>query len=141
MNSDTPETSGVGPVVAVGGVAVVGGSLLLVRRAHEPQTGRWTIPGGHVEPGEALATAVEREMLEETGLRVTCDAFLGWVERMGPGYHFVILDFTVTVPDDATAPVAGGDAAEVAWVPLADVPGMSLVDGVEEFLRTHGVLA
>jgi ADP-ribose pyrophosphatase YjhB (NUDIX family) len=140
-SGDKPEDSGVRPVVAVGGVAVVDGSLLLVRRAKDPQAGRWTIPGGHVEPGETLASAVEREMLEETGLRVTCGAFLGWVERMGPGYHFVILDFTVTVPADATAPAAGGDAAAVAWVPLADVPGMSLVDGVEEFLRTHGILA
>jgi ADP-ribose pyrophosphatase YjhB (NUDIX family) len=141
MKSDTREPSAVRPVVAVGGVAVVDGALLLVRRAKHPQAGRWTIPGGHVEPGETLASAVEREMLEETGLRVSCAAFLGWVERLGPGYHFVILDFTVTVPADATAAVAGGDAAAVAWVPVADVPGLSLVDGVEEFLRTHGVLA
>jgi 8-oxo-dGTP diphosphatase len=140
MNSDIPETPGVWPVVAVGGVAVLDGSLLLVRRATQPQAGRWTIPGGHVEPGETLASAVEREMLEETGLWVTCGTFLGWVERIGPGYHFVILDFTVAVPDDGTAPRAGGDAASVAWVPLADVPGMSLVDGVEEFLRAHDVL-
>jgi 8-oxo-dGTP diphosphatase len=140
MTGALPENSGGGPVVAVGGVAVVEGSLLLVQRATHPQAGRWTIPGGHVEPGESLASAVEREMLEETGLRVACGAFLGWVERMGPGYHFVILDFTVAVPDGAAPPVAGGDAGAVAWVSLADVPAMSLVDGVEEFLRTHGVL-
>ena len=43
------------PVVAVGGVAVRDGALLLVQRATDPQAGRWTIPGGHVEPGETLA--------------------------------------------------------------------------------------
>ena len=132
--------SGPWPVVAVGGVAAFHGSLLLVQRATDPQAGRWTIPGGHVEPGETLASAVERELFEETGLRVQCGALLGWVERMGPGYHFVILDFTVVVPDDAPHPTAGGDAADVAWVPLADVPRLSLVDGVEDFLRAHRVL-
>ena len=128
------------PVVAVGGVAVHDGALLLVRRGTEPQAGRWTIPGGHVEPGEALAAAVERELREETGLGVLCGGFLGWAERLGPGYHFVILDFTVSLTDDPGEAVAGGDAAEVAWVPLAEVPSVPLVDGMEGFLRTHGVI-
>ena len=93
-----------------------------------------------MERGETLASAVEREMREETGLRVHCGPFLGWAERMGPGYHFVILDFTVALSDDDGAAVAGGDAAAVAWVPLAEVVTMTLVDGVEEFLRAHGVI-
>jgi 8-oxo-dGTP diphosphatase len=129
------------PVVAVGGVAVREGALLLVQRGTDPQSGRWTIPGGRVEPGESLATAVEREMFEETGLRVRCGPFLGWAERLGPAYHFVILDFTVSLDDDDDgAAVAGGDAADVAWVALSEVPGVALVDGVEEFLRSHGVI-
>jgi len=127
-------------VLAVGGVAVHHGALLLVRRATDPQAGRWTVPGGHVEPGEDLARAVERETREETGLEVRCGALLGYAERTGPGYHFVILDFTVTVPDPCPDPVAGSDAAAVAWVPLGDVATVSLVEGLEEFLRTHAVI-
>jgi 8-oxo-dGTP diphosphatase len=129
------------PVVAVGGVAVRDGALLLVQRATDPQVGRWTIPGGHVEPGEDLARAVEREVREETGLEVRCGALLGWAERIGPGYHFVILDFTVTVPDHCPDPVARSDAAAVAWVPLEDVAAVLLVEGLEEFLRAHAVIA
>ncbi len=125
------------PVVAVGGVAVVDGAVLLVRRANPPQAGRWTVPGGRVEPGEALSAAVERELREETGLRVHCGPFLGWVERMGPGYHFVILDFAVDVPEGQPAPSPGGDASEVAWVPMGALAAVDLVDGVEEFLREH----
>jgi len=77
-----------------------------------------------VELGETLHEAVVRETAEETGLEVVVDRFLGWVERMGDGeapagerYHFVILDFAVTVLEPGTEPVAGDDAAEVAWVP------------------------
>ena len=126
--------------MAVGGVAVSAGSILLVRRGQPPQAGRWTIPGGRVEPSETLAHAVERELLEETGVQVRCGPLLGWVERIGPGYHFVILDFVVTPTAAAGVPVAGSDAAACAWVPLAEVPGLALVDGVEEFLVAHGVL-
>jgi 8-oxo-dGTP diphosphatase len=128
------------PVVAVGGVAVHDGALLLVQRATDPHAGKWSIPGGHVEPGETLHRAVERELLAETGLAVRCGALLGWVERMGPGYHFVILDFTVEVSGDPAGVAAGSDAGAVAWVALEDVPALELVDGVEGFLRAHGVL-
>lgn len=128
------------PVVAVGGVAVRAGALLLVQRATDPHAGRWSVPGGHVEPGETLASAVEREVLEETGLELRCGPLLGWAERMGPGYHFVILDFTMAVPDDCPGPVARSDAADVAWVPLDKVRALALVDGLEEFLRTHAVI-
>jgi ADP-ribose pyrophosphatase YjhB (NUDIX family) len=93
-----------------------------------------------VESGERLESAVEREVWEETGLRVQCGPLLGWAERLGPDHHFVILDFTVEVLSDPAEPVAGGDAAAVSWVPLADVPGLSLVEGIEVFLRAHGVL-
>ena len=128
------------PVVAVGGVAVARGSLLLVRRATDPQRGRWSIPGGRVEPGESLSRAVERELREETGLSVHCGALLGWAERIGPEHHFVILDFTVEVADPSAAPVAGGDAAAARWVTLDAVASLDLVDGLEGFLRAHGVL-
>jgi 8-oxo-dGTP diphosphatase len=127
------------PVVAVGGVAVVEGALLLVQRANPPGAGCWTVPGGRVDPGESVTAAVERELREETGLEVGCGAFLGWAERRGPDFHFVILDFEVDVPGQQT-PTAGSDAAAVAWVPLADVTGLRLVEGLQQFLAAHGVL-
>ena len=47
------------------------GRLLLIKRANEPGRGRWSLPGGRVEPGETDAEAVVREVREETGLEVT----------------------------------------------------------------------
>src|SRR3954471_20302062 len=79
--------------------------------------GEWSVPGGRVERGEMLAEAVVRELAEETGLEGVCGELVGWVERFGPDYHFVILDFSVTVLE-GREPVAGTDAAEAAWVPL-----------------------
>jgi ADP-ribose pyrophosphatase YjhB (NUDIX family) len=127
------------PEVAVGAVAVRDDALLLVRRGRGPAAGEWSVPGGRVEPGETLHAAVVRELLEETGLEVVVDRFLGWVERIGVDFHFVILDFAVTVLGD-TPPVAGDDAAEVMWVPLGDVTELRLVDGLCDFLRDTGVV-
>jgi len=127
------------PEVAVGAVAVHDEALLLVQRGHEPEKGRWSLPGGRVEAGETLSQALEREVAEETGLEVRCGTLLGWVERIGPGHHFVILDFLVEVASGALC--AGGDATEAAWVALPVVAGLDLVEGLAGFLRDHRVLA
>jgi mutator protein MutT len=128
------------PEVAVGAIAVDRDRLLLVRRGHGPAAGLWSVPGGRVEPGETLAEAVVRELVEETGLEGVADHFVGWVERIGDGYHYVILDFVVTVLDPRD-PEAGTDAAEAEWVPLEEVVDRGLVEGLAEFLHDHGILA
>jgi 8-oxo-dGTP diphosphatase len=86
-----------------------------------------------------MAEAVVRELLEETGLEGLCGELVGWVERFDEDHHFVIFDFAVTVPDPGT-PVGADDAAEAAWVPLAEVTERRLTTGLAEFLRDHGIL-
>lgn len=128
------------PVLAVGAVVVDDDRLLLVRRSSGPAAGFWSVPGGKVEPREALAEAVTRELREETGLEGVCGPLLGWVERIDDAWHYVILDFEVTLVGD-DQPEAGDDAAEVAWVELHDVAEMPLADGLAEFLHDHGIIS
>lgn len=125
--------------MAVGAVAVRAGRLVLVRRANAPGVGLWSIPGGRVEWGETLAAAVERELTEETGLTGRCGVEIGWVQRIADDTHFVIVDFAVHVDDPSTLR-AGSDALEAAWVPLADVLTLPLVEGLGAFLTDHHVL-
>ena len=49
------------------GILVHGGKILLV---HESKENKYIIPGGGVENGETLEQCCEREMLEETGMKV-----------------------------------------------------------------------
>jgi 8-oxo-dGTP diphosphatase len=128
------------PAVGVGAILIDSDQILLVRRGRGPAQGSWALPGGRVEAGETLAEAVVRELREETGLEGVCGPFIGWVERIDDEHHFVIMDFLVTILD-GQEPVAGDDAAEVAWVPLVDVAEWPLVDGLAEFLHDHGLIA
>ena len=129
------------PEVAVGAVVVHDGHLLLIRRGRGPAMGQWSVPGGRVEWGETLAQAVEREVAEETGLAVRCGPFVGWVERLGPGHHYVIMDFRAEVVGELDVNLRpGDDAAEAAWVPLEEVPSVDLVAGMLSFFRTHDIL-
>lgn len=127
------------PEVAVGAIARQDDELLLIRRGHGPAAGEWSIPGGRVEHGEPLAAAVLRELAEETGLDAICGPLVGWVERISAEYHYVIMDFEVTITD-RREPVAGDDAAEARWVPVSDVAELNLVDGLAEFLHDHGII-
>lgn len=126
--------------VAVGAVVVVDDRLLLIRRGRGVAVGRWSVPGGVVEPGELLAEAVVRELAEETGLEGVCGPLIGVVERFVEGRHYVILDHRVTLLDPDAEPKAGDDAAAVAWVPLGEVAEWELVEGLAEFLHDHDVI-
>ena len=125
--------------LAVGAVVLQDDHVLLVRRATPPEAGRWSFPGGRVEPGERMADAAAREVREETGLDVEINHPLDWVERIGPDHHFVIVDFAATVIE-RQAPTPGDDAADARWVHLDEISTLALVDGLLDFLRGNRTL-
>jgi ADP-ribose pyrophosphatase YjhB (NUDIX family) len=67
----------VNPIVAAGCLVVEDGRVLLVRRGVEPGLGQWGLPAGYAEAGERPEESAIRETLEETGLQVEIDEFLG----------------------------------------------------------------
>lgn len=115
------------------------GRLLLVRRGREPSVGTWSLPGGRVEPGEDDATAVAREVLEETGLVVDVGRLVGVVEREGlSGSVYVIADYACSVVGGSVR--AGDDADDVTWASLEDVDALVLAPLLREALAEWGVL-
>lgn len=86
------------PQLAVSAAIFRDGRVLLVRRARSPGRGFWSLPGGRVEFGESLEDAVQREVMEETGLGITVAGLAGWREVLPPpgaagAGHYVVMSF------------------------------------------------
>lgn len=118
------------PLVGVGGVILEGGKVLLVRRAHEPLRGEWSLPGGVVEVGEKLTEALRREIREETGLAVRVGPLVEVLDRIHRDeqgrvrFHYVLVDYLCHVESGSAG--AASDAAETCWADPACLPEFSL---------------
>ncbi len=82
------------PKVAAGVVVELDGSILLVRRNHDPMYGRWSFPSGYVDAGEVVEEAAVREVLEETAVEVRIDRLLGVYS--GPESTVIFIAFAGT---------------------------------------------
>ena len=112
------------------------GRLLLVRRGHEPALGKWSLPGGRIEPGESPEQAAAREVVEETGLEVRVGELLQTVELWDGRYR--VHDFAATVVGGELR--AGDDASDVRWCTPDDVQLLELSTGLLEELRRMGAM-
>jgi 8-oxo-dGTP diphosphatase len=125
------------PVVGVGAIIIEEGNILLEQRGNEPAKGQWTIPGGVVEVGENLESAVVRETKEETGLVVEVQGLIDVVDQVHLDcqgrieYHFVIIDYAAKVKVGQVK--AASDAKDVQWVPISKVEGYDLTPSFRRF--------
>jgi ADP-ribose pyrophosphatase YjhB (NUDIX family) len=137
MNREFPSQ----PLVGVGAIIIEPGRnsgrendarVVLVKRAHPPIQGQWSIPGGVLEVGELLRDAAVREAREETGLIVKPGELLGVFDRVlhhADGrvqYHYVLIDFLCR-------PVGGelqaaSDAEQVRWFTPEELPALNLAE-------------
>lgn len=131
------------PRVAVGAVVFHEDKVLLVLRGQAPAKGLWAIPGGSVELGETLQAAAEREVMEETGLRVRAGEVVhtfDGIQRDAAGrvkYHYVIVDLLAEAVDPTQPLCPSDDVRDAGWFTLADVerPGLPISETTKTLLR------
>jgi 8-oxo-dGTP diphosphatase len=101
------------PVVGIAAAArTPDGRWLLVRRS---DTGAWALPGGTLEWGETLRSALERELMEETGAPLRALGRLVGVysgAARDPRFHAV----TIVVEASVGTPAAAENPAEIVEV-------------------------
>ena len=133
------------PIVGVGAVIVDEGKVVLVRRKNEPLQGQWSLPGGMVEIGETLESALAREMLEETGLTVNVGPVVEVFDRITRDersrvrYHYVLIDY-VCWPAGGTLR-AGSDVDAAVWADAAALEGYALTAKATSVIRRGLMLA
>ena len=127
------------PVVGVGAIILDGDKILLEKRKNSPGKGKWSVPGGLVELGERIEQAAIREVKEETGLVVYEPRLVGIVDHISLDesgkvkYHFVIVDYLVTVKGGK--PKAASDADALKWVSFNDVEEYDLTESFRRFFQ------
>jgi len=140
QKSGRPEYPG-HPRVAVGALVFREGNVLLVRRGQPPAEGVWAIPGGRIELGENLQRAAEREIHEETGVRIKAgDPVFTFdvIERDSDGrvrFHYVIVDLMAAYVDGD--PIAGDDAREARWISPGDLKHLPVSETTKHLLETR----
>lgn len=122
-------------IVAVAGLVTdANGRVLMIRSPRRD----WEFPGGQVEEGETLTAALEREVFEETGVRVAAGRLVGVYSNVKS--HIVMLDFLceyrggdLTTSDESLA---------VEWVPpdeaLARIVRLVIRDRLRDMLAFDG---
>ncbi|WP_028166927.1 NUDIX hydrolase [Bradyrhizobium elkanii] len=124
------------PQLAVSGAIFRDGKVLLVRRARSPGKGFYSLPGGRVEFGEYLHTALHREVDEETGLKIDIVALAGWREVLpGPtaNGHYLIMSFAARWV--AGEPHLNDEHDDFKWLEPDAIGDLKVTGGLQEVIQ------
>ena len=119
-------------------------AVLLVKRAKPPFVGLWSLPGGHIEPGEAARDAALRELAEETGIVARLLGLAAVVDAIhAPGgelaAHYVICVYHGIW--QAGEPAAASDAADAKFIAISKCAELPLTAGLAGTIATAWRLA
>nr|WSX75810.1 NUDIX domain-containing protein [Streptomyces sp. NBC_00899] len=114
----------------------------------ENERAEWELPGGRLEiadqdTGEQAdvtpESAVEREVLEETGWRVRADSLIDggvWIYEPIPDRRVLIVTYGCTIQGEQPEPVASHEHKGAALHSIGDVPALVMPDGYKQSILT-----
>ncbi len=111
---------------------ITDGSRLLLQNRTKNDWQGYTLPGGHVEPGESFVDAVIREMKEETGLDIKNPRLAGVKQFPIKSGRYVVLLFKAT---EYTGTVVSSDEGQMEWIESNRLSEINTVDDFEDLLR------
>ena len=110
--------------------------VLLTRRSIPPFKNMWVMPGGKIDLGEPILTALKREVDEEVGLEIQVERLIDVFEHVTPGEdncHYIILFYRCR-PVHFEVQHNQDEVLEAAWVPRHDLPLYQMPDGTRHIL-------
>lgn len=124
------------PQLAVSAAIFRDGKVLLVRRARSPGKGFYSLPGGRVEFGESLHTALHREVDEETAIRIDIVGLTGWREVLPSstgGGHYLIMSFAARWK--ALEPVLNHEHDDFQWLAPDALGDLKMTGGLADVVQ------
>ena len=112
-----------------------------MRRARSPAKGFYSLPGGRVEFGETLHAALNREVDEETALRIGIVGLAGWREVVPGttgGGHYLIMSFAARWISGEV--VLNDELDDFKWLAPDRLGDLRLTGGLQEVIRQAGDL-
>jgi len=129
------------------GVEIVGsaiiendqGEILLVRAPKWHN--KWTMPGGHIEPGEKIAQALLREAAEETGLQLKAGPVIAFGELINSKdfhrpAHFIYFDLVCKVKSGVVT-LDNQELTEHIWIDPEKALTMELAESYYETIQNY----
>lgn len=107
-----------------------GDKILLQNRIKEDWKG-YTLPGGHIEPGESFVDAVIREMKEETGLDIYHPKLCGIKQFPIENGRYLVFLFKT---DEFSGNVCSSEEGQMEWINRSELKRQSTVSDLEELL-------
>ena len=107
------------------------GNLLLLQNRRKTDWQGYTLPGGHIEPGESIVESVIREMREETGLTVRNPRLCGVKQFPIEGGRYLVFLFET---EDFEGELRSSDEGEMTWIDRDRLAQYQTVDDLEEML-------
>ena len=125
------------PQLAVSAAIFRDDKILLVRRARAPAKGFYSLPGGRVEFGEALHTALHREVDEETALKIEIAGLAGWREVLpaaSGGGHYLIMSFAARW--SSGEPILNDELDDFRWLAPDALGDLKITAGLGEIIQS-----
>ena len=107
-----------------------GNEILLQNRVKKDWAG-FTLPGGHVEPGESIVDACVREMKEETGLTVSNLKLCGVKQFPDKGHRYLVFLFKT---HSFEGELRSSSEGEMEWISMDDLGQYNTVSDLRELL-------
>ena len=104
--------------------------ILLQNRVKKDWQG-WTLPGGHIEPGESIVDAVVREMKEETGLTIQNPELRGVKQFPIDRGRYIVFLFRA---DEFTGDLLSSEEGKMQWFARSELSSIDTVDDFSELL-------
>ena len=111
--------------------------LLLHRQDHKPQGNTWGIPSGKIDEGESLEETLEREVFEETGIKIGADdtKYHGGLYVRFDNYDFIYHLYHINIKFYPKIVISSSEHKNYKWVEPKKSLDMDLIEDLDGCLE------